>query len=281
MTTFNEYSIRLCSSLDTNSYRSWSRVSVTQENSEREVVAERVRNYQRNGGNVIVAKLRLNEEQSAQITRIMDDLKFQERDSRFEWCLVEISLYNQSGIMTDWIVHGNCNASAAATIIHLITKRTPKPHLKPLDLYNSMMKGLQPLSRPPILGSGPPPPPPPPPPSNPIVVLHRSPVLKPSMKKKYKYSDYSSDSDGDSSWSSDSSVGNVRRRPRRYKARKARGKGKRLYNDSDSDLPSDSEDDDIIKVDLELKRGEDVVKALLELWTSDPGVNGKGKEKAV
>ena len=202
----------------------------------------------------------------------MDDLKCQERDSRFEWCLVEISLYNQSGVMTDWIIHGNCNASAAATVMHLITKRTPKPHVKPLELYNSLMKvGPPPMPRPPVPG--------PPPPSGPHTIV---PLSKIKLGKKSKYASDSSDSDSDGTiWSSDSSVGNVRRRLRKYRARKMRGKGKRYHDNSDSDMSSDSEDEDVIKVDLELKRGDNVVTALLSLWTAETDIKGKGKEKAV
>jgi hypothetical protein len=71
----------------------------------------------------------------------------------------------------------------------------------------------------------------------------------------------SSDSDSVTSWSSDSSVGAVRRKLRRY------------YTDSESE--SEDEGGEDIKVEVGLKRGDDVVRKLLDLWT--PAVKGKGK----
>jgi hypothetical protein len=66
---------------------------------------------------------------------------------------------------------------------------------------------------------------------------------------------------------------------RKIKARKLGrgGKGKRFYNDSDSDADSESEVEDVIKVEVEIKRGDDLVKKLLDLWTPSDDVKGKGK----
>jgi hypothetical protein len=199
----------------------------------------------------------------------MDDLKFSERDTRFEWCWVEITLYNTAGEITDFIPKGPGNIAATATLMHLVAKRMPKPHVKPLDLYNSLMRG-PPAPRP--TPPGPPGPPtfrpqPPPPTTTP-------------PKKRYVSDSSDSDSDTDSSWSgSDSSVGYVRRKMRKIKARRLghAGKGKRFYNDSDSDADSESEVEDVIKVKVEMKRGDDLVKKLLDLWTPSDDVKGKGK----
>lgn len=192
------------------------------------------------------------------MTRLMDDLKCAERDSRFEWTWVEISLHSNIAEITDSVLKGSGNS---ATVMHLIAKRSLKPSYNALNVYNALMK---------------PPPPPRPPVSSPIITITPSPLAK----KKSKYADSSSDSDSDSScWSSDSSVGHVRRRLRKYRAKKMRksDKGRSHFVDSDSDRYSDEEDDDVIAIRLKLKRGDDVVKALLDMWTSE----GKGKGKAV
>lgn len=211
----------------------------------------------------------MTEQQSGQVTRIMDELKSAERDSRFEWCWVEISLHNHAGEITDFIPRGSNSVLATATIMHLIAKRMPRPQYKALDVYNSLMKpATSPLPRapglPPVSG-GPPP------------GIIRLPPPK-STKKRSKYVSDTSDSDTDSTfWSSDSSVGNVRRRLRRYKAKKERKANRRRYCiDSDGE-EEEEEEEDVIKIKVILKKGDDVVKKLLEMWT----VDGKGKEKVV
>jgi hypothetical protein len=50
----------------------------------------------------------------------------------------------------------------------------------------------------------------------------------------------------------------------------------RYSSDSDAD---ESEDEDVIQIKLELKRGDDVVQSLLDIWTPQIEVKGKGKEK--
>ena len=194
----------------------------------------------------------------------MDELKSAERDSRFEWCWVEISLHNHAGEITDFIPRGPNSVLATATVMHLIAKRMPRPQYKALDVYNSLMKpATSPLPRAPGL----------PPVGGPPPGIIR---LPPKPKKRSKYASDTSDSDTDSTlWSSDSSVGNVRRRLRRYKAKKERkANRRRYYSDSDSE---EEEEEDVIKIKVILKKGDDVVKKLLEMWT----VDGKGKGKVV
>lgn len=256
LTTYNEYTVRLSEPLEPRLSRSWGRVAITQESAERHLVQQRVQQFQRSGGNVIEAKLRLTEDQSGQVTRIMDDLKCFERDARFEWCWVEISIYNPAGEITDFVPKGQGNVAASATLMHLVAKRTPKPHCKPIELYNSLMRGPGPAP-----GPGRPPVPRP--------TMQSPPPVK-IFPKKYASDSSSIDSDSDStSWSSDSSVGVVRRKLRKYKAKKTtrtrKGKGRKYNSDSDSD--SESEAEDTIKVKVEMKKGDDVVKKLLEMWT--------------
>ena len=54
----------------------------------------------------------------------------------------------------------------------------------------------------------------------------------------------------------------------------------RKRGDSDnSDSDDETVDEDVITIKLELKRGDDVVQPLLELWTPQNEVKEKGKEK--
>jgi hypothetical protein len=195
--------------------------------------------------------------------RLLEDLKSVERDSRFEWTLAEISLHSNVAEITDSVLKGWGNA---ATIMHLIAKRSLKASYNALDVYNALMK--------------PPPPPPPPLPVVSPIIINSSPV----SRKKSRYVDSSSDSDSDTTFRSiDSSVGYVRRRLRRNKARKARKSFRGKYSfDSDYDSESeDGEDEDIIAINLQLKRGDDIVKILLDRWTPEVDGKGKGKEVAV
>jgi hypothetical protein len=267
LTTYNEYTLHLAETLNPGTPRSWSRVIVTQESAERHLVMQRVQNFLMAGGNVLEAKLRLGEQQGSHVTRLMDELKGSERDSRFEWCWVEISLYNDLGEIRDFASDGSFPKVASATRMHLIARRMPKMYCKPLDLYNSLVQ---------------PRPPQPPVNTGPVVVnLSRDRDVEIINCGKDKYdSDSGSDSDtsaGTSLWSSEnSSVGNVRRRLRKKKVRKAVEATWNLDSGSDSD---DSDDEDVIKIKLELKRGDDVVQSLLEIWTPQTEAKGKGKEK--
>jgi hypothetical protein len=267
LTTYNEYTLHLAEPVNPGAPRSWSRVIVTQESAERHLILQRVQDFQRAGGNALQAKLRLNEQQGSQVTRLMDELKGNERDPRFEWCWVEISLYNNFGEITDFVGNGSFKVNSA-TMMHLIAKRMPKIYCKPMELYNSLMR--------------PPPPPPRPAATQVVNTMPPAPVMvnlsrPPSRKSKYN-TDTDSDSDtsvGTSFSSDNGSVGCVRRRLRKQKVRKAiRATWAR---DSDSD---ENENEDAIKIKLELKRGDDVVQLLLELWTPQIQVTGKGKEKS-
>jgi len=197
----------------------------------------------------------------------MDDIKCKERDYRFEWCWVEISLHNTAGEITDFIANGPMNHVRTATTMHLIAKRMLKPQYIALDVYNALMKR----------GSAGPPSFPRPLPPAPSTTIHIEP---PASRRRRACRDDSSDSDSDStSWSSDSSVGAVRRRLRKYNAKKRLSRYTTLHSDnSDSDSETE-EEKDVIEIKLKLKKGDDVVKKLLEIWTA--GSDGKGKGKMV
>lgn len=253
LTTYNEYTICLSQAIDRTTPLSWNRVAITQETSDKQLILQRIEDFTRHGGNVIESKLRLAEPQCSQLTRLMDDLRSAERDHRFQWTWAEISPYNSDGKIP-------LNGIANATRMHLIAKRSLKMSYKALDVYKECMK---------------PPPPPQPPVSCPTIILQ--------TKNGKKYADSSDESDSDTTcWSSegeDDCVGNVRMKFRRSRARKVRN-ARRMKDCSRSD--SDSEDggeDDVIEVKVQLKKGDDLVKVLLDRWT--PEVDGKEKEKVV
>jgi hypothetical protein len=267
LTTYVEYTLRVTDSLNPTLPRSWSRVTVTQENAERHLIIQRVQTFQRAGGNVLEVSLRLTEQQSSQVTRLIDELKGGERDTRFEWCWVELSLYNGLGEITDFTSNGGFPKVAAATMMHLIAKRMPKAHCKPMDLYNSLMRPAPPPV--PVVNQAP-------------IQIFEVPRQRPrsrSRSRRHRDDFYSSDSSFRSSISSDdSSVGYVRRKLRKNKVRKmdkARWRG----SDYSSDSEDENDDEDVIKINLELKRGDDVVQSLLDLWTPQIEGKGKGKEK--
>lgn len=289
LTAYNEYTIRQATAVGPFP-QSWRRACVTQESTERTSVLQRVQQFQRSGGSVIETKLRVTPDQSGQINRLMDEIRFAERDNiRFEWSWVEISLHSATGEITNFIPkkeeEGQCHAAnadsspaAAATLIHLIAKRAARPHLSQLGIYNNLMRGTDPRSGParPVV-------PDPPRAGGPARVPPI--MLAKAGKRAGRYESSDSDSDSDSSgYSSDSSVGQVRRRLKRYRVKKNRkaGRGKRSSNDSDSDSGSETEADDVIKVRVEMKRGDDVVQKLLDLWSfqDEDGIEGKGKSPA-
>jgi hypothetical protein len=276
LTTYNEYTVRICEAIQPDMPRSWTRVATTLESAEKHVIQERVDKFLAAGGNVIQAKMRLTDEQSDQVTRLMDELKVQERDNRFDWFWVEISLFDKDGEMVDQRLKGADDVTAKATLMHLIAKRVPKPHCRPMELYNTLMRPPPPPQANKIPGGPPGGPPPRPwgPPRPPIIVQQK-------RRSRSRYSSSSSGSDTDSDWSSSSSgstsVGHVRRRIRRLRSRK--GKSRRYVgSDSESGSDSDSETNDPMKLKVEIKRGDDVVKKLLDLWTPSGEDKGKGKE---
>ncbi len=270
LTTYVEYTLRLTDALNPGAPRSWSRVTVTQESAERHLVIQRVKTFERAGGNVLQISLRLTEQQSSQVNRLMDELKANERDLRFDWCWVEISLYDCYGEITDFAsTNTACAKISSATTMHLIAKRMPKAQFNPLDLYNSLMW----------------PPPPPIPAANqaPVIIdLSHSrdyPRSRPRSRSERRFHDWISDTSSVSSLSSDDrSVGYVRRKLRKNKERKLARADTGYSSDSDA---YESEDEDFIKIKLELKRGDDVVQSLLNIWTPQVEAKGKGKEKAV
>jgi len=275
LTIYNEYTVRICEPTNSNELRTWQRVVVSQESAERHLVQQRVEQFEAREGNVIETKLRMTQHQSEQVSRIMDEIKSSERDSRFEWCWAEISLHNHNGEITDFVPKGPgpINIPATATIMHLIAKRSLRPQYKALDVYNGLMK----LGSSPSLGGRPGGPPAIISPPTPSTIIK----LSPEPKKPNRGIIHINDSDSDSTiWSSDSSVGNVRRRLRKYKAKKAKTVSRKRYYDSDSDSDAE-EEEDIIKVPVELKKGDDVVKKLLDLWTAELDVEDKGKGRMI
>lgn len=215
---------------------------------------------------MIETKLHMTAQQSGQVTRIMEHITYNDRDSRFEWCWVEISLHDHYGEITDFTFRGAHNPLATAAVMHLVAKRTLKPGYQALDVYSLLMNP----SPPPPFSGGPRGPPPRPPPSA---------IVAPAPPRTDSIQSVSSDSDSDSHTSissNDSSVGYVRRKLRMSRARKEKLIARRKYLD-DSD--SDSEDEDVIRIQVDLKRGDDVVKKLLDLWTAGAEVKGKGLRK--
>jgi len=285
LTSYNEYTLRPTEPLDPTMPRSWQRVSITQETSEQHIVQQRVQEFK---GNIIEAKLRLAEYQSGQVTRLMDELKYGEKDNRFEWCLVALSLYNQAAEINLSSAPTSAFGCTTATVMHVIAKRMPKPQHSPLELYNSLMKPTAPALPAPGYRAapfaGPPPGPgaPPPLPSGPPIVVLAGDGGGKSRSGKKTSSLYSISSgygsDSDSIASSDTSVGVVRRSLRKSRARMKREDRKRRrrhYYDSESE--DEDEDTFVITPVLKLNRNDDLVEALLDLWT--PRNEGKGKEK--
>jgi hypothetical protein len=217
----------------------------------------------------------MTQHQSEQVTRIIDGIKSSDSDSRFEWCWAEISLHNHNGEITDFVPKGPgpINIPATATIMHLIAKRSLRPQYKALDVYYALMK-LGPSA---FLRGGPGGPPPIsyPPMSSPIIKLSQEP------RRPNRGSIHVSDSDSDGKiYSSTSSVGNVRRRLKRYKVKKAKSVARKWCYDSESGSDVE-EEEDIIKIDVELKKGDSILKKLLDLWTVEPEVEGKGKGRMI
>lgn len=276
LTTYNEYTVRICESIQPDVPRSWTRVATTLESSEKKNTLKRLEEFEASGGSVVKTKMRLSDEQNDQVTRLMDELKAAERDNRFEWFWVELSLFDKDGEMIDHKLKGPDGIACKATLMHLIAKRCLRPHCRPIEVYNALMRG------PP----GPPPfPRPTPRPPMPVTISPpRIIKVKKNVKNRGRYSsDSSSGSDSDSSLYSSSSdggtsVGHVRRRLRRLKTRKGTGNKyhDRWASDSDSE---DEEAEDPMKIKVEFKKGDDVVKKLLDAWT--PRVEDKGKGKAI
>ena len=259
--------------------RTFSRCQITRESADQDALCQRVMRFQSSGGNTIEARLRLTDSQSSHVTRLMDELKQKELDLRFEWSWAEISLYTSAGEITDFTTRGPLEPTAAATLVHLIAKRCLKREFDPIEIYNMLIgvKGRTPLP----VTSIPAPAPPVPHRAAPDPTFPRPPnVINLSRgwtKSQYVSSSSDSDSDNYSSDSSiDSSVGVARTRPKRAKARKTKRAGRKKYDSSESEF-EDSGYEDVIKIKADLKKSDDIVKTLLELWT--PGAEEKEKEE--
>jgi hypothetical protein len=110
----------------------------------------------------------------------------------------------------------------------------------------------------------------------PNIVTTAKPVV-PGKKSTYVSDSSDSDSDSDSAWSSDSSKVNANRILRKYRSNKLKKlRAKKRYG---SDSEDSDEEGEAIKIKIELKRGDDVVKTLLEKWTPENVVEGKGNGK--
>lgn len=172
MTTYNEYTLRVSESPEPGVPMTWLRATITQESNDKNAILRRVSQFQRTGRDIIEIKLRLSVHENYQITRLMEQIKASERDSRFGWTWVEMSLYQRGIEITNSVLAGSPNRPS---VMHLIAKRSLKPSYKALDVYNALMK-----------------PPPRPPVSSPVAI-----TPFPAPKKKSKYVDSSSESDSD------------------------------------------------------------------------------------
>lgn len=275
LTSFNEYTMRTCEPSTPLQPRSWLRVSNTLESSDKEQLLDRIDDFFYAGKSVIEVKMRLTEDQADQVTRLMDELMANERDARFEWCWVELSVYDHMGEVK-LFANSPGTVSRSASQIHLIAKRSLKAYCKPLEVYNALMRG-GPLSgfppRPPIGAPGYCPPP-----------VHVMPARRPSpprevikirSRSRRRDSSDSSSSSYESDrtyYSSDFSVARRLRRKRTRRQNRKSGRGVIVLNSDDSD--ADDEVDDLMKIDLKLKRGDDVVQKLLERWTPQAKTGG-------
>lgn len=126
---------------------------------------------------------------------------------------------------------------------------------------------IQPKPGPPTLSPGPPRPNPSPGPG-PYPGVIRPPMSRPPLRKvkRRSGSDRDSDSDSDSTSTYSSSLSSVRGHPGRHRSRMAKKGRRRCYH---TDTESENEED-VIKVDVKLKRGDDLVSVLLALWTVAP-----------
>ncbi|PQE31691.1 hypothetical protein CJF32_00007189 [Rutstroemia sp. NJR-2017a WRK4] len=260
METYHEFTIRLADR-GSNEPRTWDRAVVTEESNAETVKLDRIEAFVRRGCGIIAAQLRLTEQQTFQVSTLMDHLRNCDTDSKFEWCWVELSLYDDAG-RECWVIGG----LSEWTKIHLIAMRCLKKDYRPGGVhYRPVIERMPPP--PPNFGPRPnlnpypgmPAPGPPAPPMRNIPPMSGPPMPpRPMSSARRRRSTDSESSGSDNDYSSDTSPRNSRRR-RRFQER-------RYQSDSDSDDESD-DDDDHLKINLKIRRGDDVVKKLLELWT--------------
>ncbi|KAL3428373.1 hypothetical protein PVAG01_01882 [Phlyctema vagabunda] len=241
LTTYYEFTFRLApQSLDGSIPGDWNRVAITQESSDRDAVFHKVQEFRARGMDVIAAKLRLTQAQDGHVSRLMDDLKLSERDSRFEWSLAELSLHTDIGAFPS-----APGCAASVTRMHIIAQRSPRPEHNPKELYKAICTNPYYYGPP---GLPIPPPPPGPPPPGPLITIN---------PRRY--------SSGDES---DSSAGMVRCRLNSQRRYKVRRQARSLDSDS-SDAEEERRMQKDIRIKISLKRGDDVVEKLLGLWTLD------------
>ncbi|KAF5874344.1 uncharacterized protein Bfra_004349 [Botrytis fragariae] len=279
LTTYAEYTLRQAEPNEPSLLRTWFKITITHEyNTIRDIVA-RVESFNKRGGSVINSQLRLTDQQATHMTKIFEDLQMKERDHRFEWCWVELSLHNSIGEV-DLAARGH--AAQTATMMHLIARRSLKREYKPYEVYNWLVRGpprpgfnngLPPRPGPPVgillPMPGPPPPPPPPQPrvAPPVFVDRFRPRPRGNGRAKGMSMGDPDDSGGSGS-DSDTTYDSRDRRVRRTRCNDKR-MGRRYF---DSEISDDSDDEeDAIKIPIILKRGDDVVKKLLDLWTPNTG----------
>lgn len=273
LTSFAEYTIRFRDH-HANGGRSLAPI-LERVHNDQSVIRQRVQAFERQGGNVISVTLLMTDRQSEQANLLMREIRRHEQDHQFEWHWAELSLHNGLGEITKF--GRACNIAEAANVLHLIAKRTLRPTVHPADARIALKYGPPPgfyPSHPPSVLGPPIPPPGPPfphPPPRPVTVNcsppkpRCPPVVSPARpgQRPVRRSDVSSDSE-----SSDSTVSRSRSRSGKGRRRRAakRSRANRGYNDSDSDTPSELHEDRV-KIDLQLKGGDDIVMKLLELWT--------------
>lgn len=263
-------------------------------------IKQRVQSFQLNGGNVTEITLLLTERQSEQASILMKEIRCDETDPRFQWGWVEISLHNSQGEITDFHPRraSTSNIAETANVMHLIAKRSLNAFQDAVEIRNRMRIGPPmgfnpgpppatlslpfqpppfphglPVPRGPVINSVPPPPRPPVTVTVPLAGTGRG-RGRPVNYCRSDVSSYYESSDSSSSTRPDVR-GQLRQAKKRQLARRSRAK--RIINDSDSDV-SDPEEEDNILIDLQLKKGDDVVTRLLEIWT--PRASTKGMESA-
>lgn len=286
LTTYAEYTIRQAEPIETSQPRTWFKIIITHEYNTLPDIVARVDSFKKRGGSVINSQVRLTDQQAIHMTKILEDLQMKERDHRFEWCWVELSLHNSMGEV-DLVARGH--APRTATIMHLIARRSLKREYKPYAVYSLLVRGprpgfnngLPPRPGPPVEMPlpmpGPPPPPPPPQPvaAAPVYIDRFRPRPRGNGRDRgmnMSDPDDSGSSGSDSDTTYDSRVGRVRRT-----GRNNRRMGRRYSN---SEISDDSDDEeDVIKIPIVLKRGDDVVKKLLDLWTPNTGNVEKSTDK--
>ena len=278
LTSYAEYTIRFRDH-HANGFRALAPI-VERVHNDQYAIRRRIQSFERHGGNVVSITLLLTERQSDHVNMLMKEIICFEPDRRFEWHWAELTLHNVQGEITDFYPRGGGSIAETANLIHVIARRAVKSCVSPETMQN-LLSCDPPRG---YLGAPLPPPGPPgafhpPPPCPPFPPPQRAPG--PMFMKIVPPRARPASSDDESSIASSTSIltrdldfrGKLRRARRRRIARELRAK--RGRNDSDSDTSSDldEDEDDKIMIDLQLKKGDDIVAKLLELWT--PGVCNK------